>query len=225
MKNRTHQTLLSWAAGAAVLGLGLLVSATPAAALTLGGIGTSTFDSISGGEFATLTSSYDFIPVVNGGDGQITSTVYTGIGDADGFFVYTYDIELYDIQSASIGAVVAVTFTFHATPVDINGIGDAFYIDDGSGGVAPSLAFYDATDATAGFVFVPLIGNGETSFKFGLISPNAPAEALAQLYDSGATGGQAVVLSNGVSSLPEPSAALVFALGFAAIARRCSTRR
>jgi hypothetical protein len=59
------------------------------------------------------------------------------------------------------------------------------------------MVFYDTGTQTAGFRFVPLIDNGETSLTFGLLSPNAPAETLAQLYDSGATGGQVTVLSNG----------------------------
>jgi hypothetical protein len=216
-----------WTVCACALGVAFLVSATPAAALTLNGIDSSTFDSIAGDEIATLTNSYDFIPVANGGDGLITSTVYQGIGDASGYYVYTYDIELFDADTASIGAVVGVTFDFGVIPVDINGIGDAFYVDDGSGGTAPDMAFYDTNTQTAGFRFIPLISNGETSFTFGLFSPNAPAETLAQLYDSGATGGEAYVLSNGApgAPVPEPSAALVFALGFAVLARRCRTRR
>jgi hypothetical protein len=153
--------------------------------------------------------------------------VYQGIGGASGQYVYTYSIELFDTDTASVGAVIAVTFEFGAMPTVIGGVGDAFYIDDGSGGVAPEMVFYDTGTQTAGFRFVPLIDNGETSLTFGLLSPNAPAETLAQLYDSGATGGQVSVLSNGTpaASVPEPSAALVFAVGFAAFARRCRTRR
>jgi hypothetical protein len=214
-----------WAACACALGLALVVSATPAAALTMGGIDTATFDSIAGSQVATTTNSFDFIPEVNGGDGLVTSTVYEGIGDASGLYVYTYSIELFDANVASVGAVLGMTFEFGVTPMTIDGIGNAFYIDDGSGDVAPDMAFYNATSMTAGFRFIPLIDNGETSLVFGLISPNAPTETLAQLYDSGATGGQVSVLSNGVPPVPEPSAALVFALGFAAFAGRCRTRR
>jgi len=225
MSERTPRLKPMWAACASALGLALVVSAAPATALTIGEIETADFNLLAGNEIATVTNSFDFIPVVNGGDGLVTSTVYEGIGDASGQYVYTYSIELFDADTASVGAVIAMTFEFGATPMTIDGVGDAFYINDGSGGVAPDMAFYDDTTQAAGFRFIPLIDNGETSLQFGLISPNAPAETLAQLYDSGATGGQVTVLSNGQVPVPEPSAALVFAWGFATLARRCRTRR
>jgi hypothetical protein len=73
-----------------------------------------------------MTSSYDF--TADGIDGTITSTVYDGAGTASGYFVYTYQIELYDTTTSSIDSV---TFEFSSTPTVIDGIGDAFYVDDG----------------------------------------------------------------------------------------------
>lgn len=214
-----------WTAYLCALVVALVASAAPATALTIGAIDTATFDTIAGAELATTTYSYDFIPEINGGDGLVTSTVYQGIGAASGQYVYTYSIVLFDADTASVGAVVAITFDFGAMPTAVDGIGDAFYIDDGSGGAAPDMAFYNTSTQTAAFRFIPLIRNGETSLQFGLFSPNAPAETLAQLIDSGASGGQVTVLSNGASAVPEPSAALLFAVGFAAFTRRCRTRR
>ena len=171
---------------------------------------------------------YDFLPEVFGGDGLVTSTVFQGVGDASGNFVYTYEIELFDAPPASVGAVLGITFEFSSIPVAVAGVGDAFYVTDDSGTHAPDLAFYQEASLTAGFRFVPQITNGRTSHQFGLFSPNAAAETVAQVIDSGARGGESIVLSNGAPqggpNLPEPSAAALFALGFLTIARFCRTR-
>jgi hypothetical protein len=210
----------------------LVALAGPASAvsiLNLTSIDTAGFGSITGAVDSTLTNTYDFIPQITGGDGQITSTVYNGAGAASGSYVYSYSIELYGSNQASVGAVVGLTFHFGSFPSSVGGA-NAFFVDDGSGNKAPDLAFYDDATQTAGFRFIPIIGNGETSLTFGLVSDIAPAATVAQMIDSGATGGTVTILSNGVlppvgsAPVPEPAAALVFALGFGAIARRCSQR-
>jgi hypothetical protein len=205
----------------------LLLLAGPASAvsvLNLNSIDTSQFGSIAGAVDSTLTSTYDFVPTAAGGDGQITSTVYNGVGSASGLYVYTYQIELNDADASSVGAVIGATFKFTSVPSPVAGVGEAFFVDDGSGNVAPDLAFYDASTQTMGFRFIPVIQNGQTSFQVGLFSAVAPEETLALMIDSGAAGGQTYVLSNGAAPVPEPGAALVFALGFAVIAGRCRTR-
>jgi hypothetical protein len=225
MKSKSRDRFAQWSARLiGVAALALCAFAMPAAALTISSTDSATLSSVTGTQVGTMTSVYDFDPVA-GGDGTITSTVYEGIGAAEGYYVYTYEIELYDSTQASIGAIVGVTFEFSATPASVTGIGEAFYVSDGTGSIAPDLAIYNETTKTAAFRFDGYIGSGETSYVFGLFSPNAPLASDAQLIDGGALGGTASVLSNGVAAVPEPSAALVFALGFVTIAARCRTKR
>lgn len=227
--NSQAEQIRTWSAAA--ICVALVTFAGPASAvsiLNLTNIDTAGFGAITGVVDSTLTNSYDFIPEISGGDGQITSTVYNGAGSASGRYVYSYSIELYGSDVASVGAVVGLTFHFGSVPSSIEGF-DAFFVDDGSGSKAPDLAFYDDATQTAGFRFIPVIGNGEMSLTFGLVSDVAPAITVASMIDSGAEGGQVEILSNGVPAgsaapVPEPAAALVFALGFGAIARRCSHR-
>jgi len=205
----------------------LLASTTPASAASLNVIDSSDYASILGTEVDSVTSTIDGI------DGTITSTVYEGTGSASGYYVYTYSIELSDTSVSSIDSVM---FEFGSTPVVVAGIGDSFAVDDGSGNIAPTSAYYIQSSETAGFEFEVNLAAGETSTDFGLFSAVAPATTEADV--SGATrtggrragrsavaaGGTATVLSNGVAPVPEPTAAFVFAIGFAVIAARCGSK-
>jgi hypothetical protein len=197
---------------AALAAVSVFAPAT-AGALTLGEIDSAAFDSITGDIVASSSNSFDFLPSVNGGDGLVTSTVYAGTGTADGLYVYSYQIELYPTPPSSVGAVVAMSWEFGEMPVAVDGLEESFFIGDDGGTVAPLAALYEDGEAT--IYFIPAIGNGEVSNTFGMLSPNAPKLTVAQLTDSGAPGGTVEVFSNGISpTVPEPSAALVFALGF-----------
>jgi hypothetical protein len=110
----------------------LLFLGTPVSAASLSMIDSSTSASILGAEVGSMTSSYDL--TADGIDGAITSTVYEGTGTASGYFVYTYQIELYDTTASSIDSVM---FEFGSIPSLVDGIGDAFYVDDGSGNIHP----------------------------------------------------------------------------------------
>jgi hypothetical protein len=159
--------------------------------------------------------------------------VYEGTGAASGYYVYTYSITLTDSATSSIDSVM---FEFGSTPVAIAGIGDAFYVDDGSGNVAPTSAYYFESSETAGFEYEVSLAAGETSYDFGLFSGVAPATTEADVSGQARTGGRrvgrnlsttsgtATVLSNGIAPVPEPTSALVFAIGFAAIAARCRSK-
>jgi len=205
----------------------LLFSVAPASAASLSVIDSSDYASILGTEVDSVTSS------IAGIDGTITSTVYEGTGAASGYYVYTYSIELSDTSTSSIDSVM---FEFGSTPVVISGIGDTFYVDDGSGNVAPTSAYYFQSSETAGFEYEVSIAAGETSLDFGLFSAVAPAPTQAELSGqtssagrksgrtSATASGTASVLSNGVAPVPEPTSALVFAIGFAAIAARCRSK-
>ena len=222
MRNRIRTVGAGLACAAVMM---LAGSAQAYSSLNLIGIDTSDFASIAGAMESTMTQSYDFIPQISGGDGQVTSTVYQGIGAANGLFIYTFTIELFDTSVASIGAVVGMTFHFGSYPADVSGIGMAFFVDDGSGNKGPDLAVYDVASETAAFRIAPSLNNGETSLTFGLFSQNAPAPAVANLIDSGAQGGDTTVLSNGAAvPVPEPSAPIVFALGMVVVAAHCRKR-
>jgi hypothetical protein len=207
-----------------VLGLVVAIasSAQPAAALSLTEIDSTTFDSITGAPIATLTSSFDFSPAAAGGDGTVTSSVYIGTGDAAGNNVYVYSIELFSNPPASVSAVSGISFDFDNAPVTLTlGSGesfDAFYVND-DGAVGPLLASH--TGSTARFIFIPEIGNSETSHQFGLVSPSLPNLKVATVLDSGA--GllvQPTVYSNGSAApLPEPHAAVLFGVGLLIVAR------
>ncbi len=204
--------LLGVAVGLSVLAL----SASPAAALTLTGISESSLASLTGAQVDTLTSAFDFAPTVIGGDGTVTSTVFEGVGDADGLFLYVYEIELFDASTSSVSAISGIAFDF-TTPESIafgGGSLEAFTVTDDGGSVGPLLASH--TGETARFFFIPEIGNDETSQQFGLFSASGPGTAIATLLDSGAgLALEPTVLSNGAAAaMPEPHSALLFLVGF-----------
>ena len=201
--------------------VGLLPSISQALSLTE--IDGGTFDTLTGDLVGSLSSTYDFRPEIDGGDGVVTSLVFEGAGAAEGNFVYVYQIELYTTPPASVGSIWGMSWDFTAMPVDVVGVGEAFFIGDGSGTLDPLLANWE--DGTASFAFVPAITNGSLSHSFGLVSPNAPAETIAQLIDSGALGGSAPVLLNGAIPMPEPTAALVFGLGLLIVGQAVSRSR
>jgi hypothetical protein len=193
----------------------LALSSNPASALTLTGISDASLASLTGAQVDTLTSAFDFAPTTAGGDGTVTSTVFEGAGDADGLFLYVYQIDLFDASTSSVSAISGIAFDF-TTPAAIafdGGTLKAFTVTDDGGSVGPLLASH--TGNTARFFFIPEIGNDETSHQFGLISATAPGTAIATLLDSGA--GlvlQPTLLSNGAAApVPEPNAALLFVVG------------
>ena len=210
----------SWRRCPSLLGLAIgavlfTLSASPAAALTLSGISKSSLASLTGAQVDTLTSAFDFAPTVVGGDGTVTSTVFEGAGDADGLFLYVYNIVLFDASTSSVSAISGIAFDF-TTPESIDfgdGSFEAFTVTDDGGSVGPLLASH--TGETARFFFIPEIGNDETSQQFGLFSASGPGTAIATLLDSGAgLALEPTVLSNGAEPMPEPHAALLFVVGF-----------
>jgi hypothetical protein len=203
-----------------VLGIGLTPLSTWA--LSLAEIDSGTLSALTGSPVDALSTTYDFIPEVTGGDGVVTSQVFAGAGAAAGNFVYVYSIELYPTPPASVGAVWGMRWSFNEMPVDVVGIGESFFVGDDGGTVAPVAASW--SDGELQVAFIPAIGNGDLSHAFGFVSPNAPDVTIANLIDSGAIGGTAAVLSNG-TLVPEPSAALVFGIGLLIVAPAVSRWR
>jgi hypothetical protein len=213
--------LMRWAS---LIALVLCVGLAPLStrALSLAEIDGGTLDALTGSLVDSLATPYDFMPEVTGGDGVVTSQVFDGAGAAAGSFVYLYSIELYPTPPASVGAVWGMRWSFSETPLDVAGVGESFFVGDDGGTVDPVGVSW--SDGELLVTFIPAIGNGDLTHAFGFVSPNAPAVAIAQLIDSGAIGGTALVLSNG-APVPEPSAALVFGVGLLIVAPAVSRWR
>ena len=207
-----------------LIALVLCVGLTPLStqALSLAEIDSGTLSALTGSPVDSLSTTYDFLPEVSGGDGVVTSQVFHGAGAAAGDFVYVYSIELYATPPASVGAVWGMSWSFSEMPVDVAGIGESFFVGDDGGAVAPVVTFW--SDGELEVIFIPAIGNGDVSHAFGFVSPNAPDVSIASLIDSGAIGGTAAVLSNG-APVPEPSSALVFGIGLLIVAPAVSRWR
>jgi hypothetical protein len=192
----------------------LALSSRPASALPLTGISDSTLAALTGTQVDTLTTAFDFAPTVAGGDGTVSSSVFEGVGDAVGLYVYVYQIDLFDAATSSVSAISGMAFDFTSPEAIASGGGslEAFTVTDDGGSVGPLLASHTGT--TARFFFIPEIGNGETSHQFGLFSASLPGTAIATMLDSGA--GlvlEPTVLSNGSTPVPEPHAAVLFGVG------------
>lgn len=193
--------------------LTLLLAAAPASAtsLMISDISAATLDGLTGAQVgATLTETFDFEPATGGGDGAITSQVFAGAGALEGNFVYLYQLELF--ETASEDKSSGVTFDFDTMPLAIPGVGEAFYVADGGGDVAPFIADYSGTAVT--FIFFPFVQPGQSSFQLGLVSLGAPKTVTATVLDSGAVFGAASVYSNGLAPIPEPGASVLFIAGF-----------
>ena len=213
--SRQSASLLALAVGLLVLAL----SSRPASALTLTGISNSSLAALTGAQVDTLTTAFDFAPAAAGGDGTVTSSVFEGVGDAEGLFLYVYQIDLFDAATSSVSAISGMAFDFTAPEAIAFGGGslEAFTVTDDGGSVGPLLASHTGT--TARFFFIPEIGNDETSQQFGLFSASLPGTAIATMLDSGA--GlvlEPTVLSNGVGAVPEPHAAVLFVVGWLTVA-------
>jgi hypothetical protein len=196
-------------------GLSLLaLSSRPASALSLTEISDATLDAFTGTQIDTLTTAFDFAPTVPGGDGTVTSSVFEGVGDAEGLFLFVYQIDLFDEATSSVSAISGMAFDF-TTPETIafgGGSLEAFSVTDDGGSVGPLLASHTGT--TARFFFIPEIGNDETSHQFGLFSASLPNTVIATMLDSGAgLALEPTVLSNGAAPVPEPTAAVLFGVG------------
>lgn len=190
---------------------GVAFAPSSSQALSIAEIDGGTLDTLTGSLVGSLSDTFDFRPEVSGGDGVVTTQVFVGTGAAEGNFVYVYQIELFSTPPASVGSVWGMRWFFDEMPVDIPGVGESFFVGDDAGSLDPMIASW--VDGVVSFVFIPAITNGTLSHAFGLVSPNAPVEAIAELIDSGAEGGTVSVLSNGISPVPEPSAALMFGVG------------
>jgi hypothetical protein len=159
-----------------------------------------------------------------GPQGEITSGVFTGIGDAAGLYVYIYQIKVYSTPSGKVDELSIPLLGPGPTTVSVSGVGNvsSFYIGSG----VPLGFFYGQGDrAPAPFPFgstftspPPVISfswannevfQGEASYIIGFFSPVLPTTTMANLADSGAETKFPLVYTPS----PEPSISLLLGTG------------
>lgn len=155
-----------------------------------------------------------------GPQGEITSGVFTGKGDALGLYVYIYQILVYSTPPGKVDELSIPLLGPGPTTVSVSGVGNvsSFYIGSG----VPSGFFYGQGDkAPFGSTFTsppPVIsfswfGNevfqGQASYIVGFFSPVLPTTTLANLSDSGPETKFPLVYTPS----PEPSISLLLGAG------------
>ncbi len=167
----------------------------------------STFDTIT--PVASLTSTFDFAPTVLGGDGTVTTTVYSGTGIATGTFAYVYQIAVKTNPPAS-DIVSGISFDF-SNLVPLGPI-SSFFISDGGGTLAPNAflqaAAYSATSTLQFNFALANVGFGVTTNQFGAFSTNLPDTVIATMTDGGLLAQPAVL-----AAAPEPGSLLLLGSG------------
>ena len=191
---------------------------------------------ISWSKFTSLadTSSPVGIPFsdtfifAGGPKGEITSGVFTGIGDAAGLYVYIYQIKVYSTPPGKVDELSIPLLGPGPTTVLVTGVGSvsSFYIGVGDPldptDDVPSGFFYgQGNKAPVGSTFTsppPVISfswfnnevfQGQASYIVGFFSPVLPTTTMANLSDSGAETKFPLVYTPS----PEPSISLLLGAG------------
>lgn len=193
-----------------------LAVATP---LSNTSITTAQFGTIAGAVVATLNSTFDFAPTTPGGDGRVISTVYQGIGNAAGLYVYTYQLFHFSNSSENyIDAIRIKDFITEPVAVNIPGVGivTSFYVDV-PGQIAPGSGPGNTVwlSATAHLQFKKSphwLSKGRTSTIFGVFSPLPPIVGTADVEDTGKQTYPSVLVPT-----PEPGAAILVFMGLAGV--------
>lgn len=221
MKSLKKRVLLSTGVIVFVAALSLSVFSKPAQAVFLSNtsIDAPTLSSVLGASLVPLLSSpFDFADPTVGGDGNVVSQVFAGIGLSAGLNVYLYQINHFLASTELEVGGITIDFTGPLGSI-VGGTITSFVVDTPllppppvgfvAGSVSPT--FNDFTSNTLSWgpspVVVPWIAPGASSFVFGVFSPKLPTKVVSDVIDGGST-----ILSSTVYSVPEPMS--LFILGF-----------
>ena len=191
----------------ALIGVVVFPQMVQAVSLSNTGITSGSFASFADISSPTsMVTTFDYSPGTLGGDGDVWSSVFPGIGGALGNYVYLYQINHFTTSSEAKASGISFDWNSPVVPPLVS-----FYITDGPGTLAPTSVDLDAGGVMS-FFFTPpgSIPKGASSYFMGAISPYAPGVVIADVLDSGLTLASASVFA---PSVPEPTTMLLLGSG------------
>jgi hypothetical protein len=137
---------------------------------------------------SALVSTFDFSPATTGGDGQVVSQVFDGIGDLDGFIIFAYQATLFSGSSSTDLTKLSFKIPFSTLDTDLldfdgDGADDtSFWINGSIGGafvggsIAPEIAVFQPVNQNSSWGDsgdLLWLGKGQVSRVFGYAVPEA----------------------------------------------------
>jgi hypothetical protein len=208
---------------ALVVGVAVMAVSTHSWAVSLSNtnISWSTFTSLADTSSPVGIPFSDTFVFAGGPEGEITSGVFPGIGDAAGLYVYIYQIKVYSTPSGKVDELSIPLLGPGPTTVSVSGVGNvsSFYIGSGvpsdffygQGDKAPTSSTFTSPPPVISFVWGDpnQVFQGQASYILGFFSPVLPTTTVANLSDSGAETKFPLVYTPS----PEPSISLLLGAG------------
>jgi len=153
-------------------------------------------------------------------DGQVYSQVFPGIGEANGFNIYVYQVLLLSGSDVDLaGFSLPFPADLSATPVRISGVGDvtSFWVNE----VDPPIGFTGASVAPSGanwaggtLAFDLDMPQGTVSFLVGVFAPaNMSPELVVTSLKATNPSAEPIITPLSYSPTPEPSLGILFGIG------------